>query len=126
MVMTGAAVVLAGVTRALQVRPKTNRLRRFGHNQVMVESLDDWTIYQLGCVFDESSPEQQSQALDHYRVGLRLFPARAQDKPPQPSRMDSLVNFVVLCCFVDLFRRVHGWYRPLLFLVFYGWIWICM
>lgn len=83
--LTGLAAVLSGVAYALNTRHQAGRLLGFGKKYVQVRSLDEWTLYQYGLLFERSSPEQQNEAIKHYRVGLRLFPTRPQDMAPKQS-----------------------------------------
>ena len=68
--LAGLAALLSGSAYALNARPRSGRLLGFGNKYVQVRSLDEWTLYQYGIVFEESSPEQQNEALTRYRVGL--------------------------------------------------------
>jgi hypothetical protein len=77
--LAGLAALVSGTAYALDVRPEPGRLALFGRAKVQVRSLDEWTLYQYSVPFEEASPDQQNEALSHYRVGLRLFPARPQD-----------------------------------------------
>ena len=80
--LAGLAAFLSGSAYAFNARPQSGRLLGFGSKYVQVRCLDEWTLYQYGLAFDESSPEQQNEALARYRVGLRLLPARPQDMAP--------------------------------------------
>jgi hypothetical protein len=124
--LTGVAAILAGAACALDVRPPTGRLHRFGKDNVQVRSLDDWTMYQYNLRFDEASPEQQSEALSHYRVGLRLFPARLQDRTQKRGSWQWLLSFVVFCSVVSLSEEVRGWHRLLLVAAYFAWLWVCL
>ncbi|WP_158942753.1 hypothetical protein [Granulicella sp. S190] len=124
--LAGVSTLLAGTAYALYERPRPRRLVLFGKDKVQVRSLDEWTLYQYGVTFEEGSTEQQNEALSHYKVGLRLFPARPQDRQPKQGVWQWLLSFVVFCSFVTLSEAVRGWYRLLLVAVFYAWLWACL
>jgi len=124
--LTGLAALLAGTAYALDVRPQPGRLALFGKDKVQVRSLEEWTLYQYNLRFEEASPDQQDEALSHYRVGLRLFPARPQDRQQKRGAWQWLLSFVVFCSFVTLSAAMRGWYRLLLVAAFYVWLWICL
>ncbi len=117
--LAGAAAVLSGVAYALNTRPQAGRLLGFGRKYVQIRSLDEWTVYQYGRSFENSSPEQQNEAIKHYRVGLRLFPARSQDMAPKQSSWHWLLSLLTFCAFVTLSESVHGWYRLLILIAMY-------
>ena len=123
--LAGLAAFFSGSAFALNARPQSGRLLGFGRKYVQVRSLDEWTLYQYGLSFDESSPEQQKEALTHYRVGLRLFPTRPQDMAPKQSSWQWLLALMTFCAFITLSEAVHGWYRLLILLAMYVWIWVC-
>ena len=125
-VLAGVAAVLSGAAYALNSRHQAGRLLGFGRKYVQVRSLDEWTLYQYGLSFEKCSPEQQDEALKHYRVGLRLFPARPQDMAPKQSSWQWLLALLTFCTFVTLSESVHGWYWLLILLAMYLWIWGCM
>ena len=108
------AACLSGSAYALNARPLSGRLLGFGSKYVQVRSLDEWTLYQYGLPFDKSSPEQQNKALAHYRVGLRLFPARPQDVAPKQSSWQWLLSVLTFCAVITTSQAVHGWYRFLI------------
>ena len=124
--LAGLAALLLGSAYALNARFQSGRLLGFGSKYVQVRSLDEWTSYQYGTAFEESSPEQQNEALTHYRVGLRLFPARPQDMAPKQSSWQWLLSLLTFCAFITLSEAVHGWYRFLLLFAYYAWIFGCM
>ncbi len=124
--LAGLAALFSGSAYALNARPQSGRLLGFGTKYVQVRSLDEWTEYQYGLSFEESSPEQQNEALAQYRVGLRLFPARPQDMPPKQSSWQWLLALLTLCAVLTLAEAVHGWYRFLILAAYYAWIWGCM
>ena len=124
--LVGIAAVLSGTAYALNSRHQAGRLLGFGWKYVQVRSLDEWTLYKYGLSFEEFSPEQQNEALKHYRVGLRLFPARPQDMAPKQSSWQRLLALLTFCAFVTLSECVHGWYRLLMLIAMYAWIWGCM
>ena len=125
MTLAGLAATLAATAYAFVVRPVPGILRGFGKGKVAVQSLDDWTEYQYGVPFEKSSAEQQSEALNHYRVGLRLFPARPQDAGKKAGFPQWVLMLVTFCSFVTLSEAMHGWKRLLLFLAMYGWLALC-
>ena len=124
--VAGVAALLSGFAYALNTRPESGRLLGFGSKFVQVRSLDEWTLYQYGLLFDESSPEQQSEALSHYQVGLRQFPTRPQDMAPKQSSWQWLLSLLTLCAVITLSEAVYGWYRFLILVAYYAWIWMCM
>lgn len=124
--LAGVAAVLSGAAFALNTRHQAGRLLGFGMKYVQVRSLDEWTLYQYELPYDKSSPEQQNEALKHYRVGLRLFPARPQDIAPKQSSWQWLLALLTVCAFVTLSESIHGWYRLLILLAMYLWLWGCM
>lgn len=126
MALAGLAAALAAAAYAAGMRPRPGRLPGFGRGKVLVRSLDDWTQYQYGVPFDGASAEQQSQALDNYKVGDRLFPARAQDAPRKTGPMQRLMLLVTFCSFITLSEVMRGWQRLWLFLAFYAWLALCM
>ena len=73
-VLASLAALLAAVAYVFNIRPQPGQLLRFGKDTVQVRSLDEWTLYQYNLLFEQGSPEQQHEALMHYRVGLHLFP----------------------------------------------------
>jgi hypothetical protein len=122
--LAGLAALVAGTASALDVRPQPGRLALFGKAKVQVRSLDEWTQYQYNLLFEEASPDQQNEALSHYRVGRRLFPARPQDSQQKQGGWQWLLSFVVFCSFMTLSAAMQGWYRLLLVGAFYAWLWI--
>jgi|GEM_PF-4877658 len=120
------AALLAGTAYELNMRTQPARLHLFGKDTVQVRSLDEWTRYQYDLSFDEASPDQQNEALKHYRVGLRLFPARPQDKQQKPGPWQWLLGFVIFSSFMTMSEATRGWYRLLLVVAFYAWLWISM
>ena len=124
--LAGLAALLSGSAYALNARPQSGQLLGFGNKYVQVRSLDEWTLYQYGISFEESSPEQQNEALTRYRVGLRLFPARPQDVAPKQSSWQWLLSLLTLCAVITLSEAEHGWYRFLILISYYAWIWGCM
>jgi hypothetical protein len=124
--LAGLAALLAGAAFALDIRTRPGRLALFGKDKVQVRNLDEWTLYQSNLRFEEASPDQQNEALNHYKVGLRLFPARSQDRRQKQGAWQWLLNFVVCCAFVTLSEAMRGWYRLLLVAAFYAWFWICL
>lgn len=98
----------------------------FGKDKVLIRSLDEWTIYQYNLPFEAASPAQQKEALNHYQVGSRLFPARPQDLPARQTALTWLLSLVCFCSFITLSEAVHGWYRAALFLAFYAWLFLCI
>ena len=124
--LAGMAAFLSGSAYALNARPQSGRLLGFGSKYVQVRSLDEWTLYQYGLPFDESSPEQQNEALARYRVGLRLFPARPQDVAPKQSSWQWSLSLLTFCAVITTSEAVHGWYRFLILVAYYAWIWGCM
>lgn len=124
--LAGLAAVLSGSAYALNSRHQAGRLLGFGKKYVQVRSLDEWTLYQYGLSFEKSSPEQQNEAIKHYRVGLRLFPARPQDMAPKQSSWQWLLAMLTFCAFVTLSESVHGWYKLSILVAMYVWIWGCM
>lgn len=121
-----SAALLSGSAYAFNARPQSGRLLGFGSKYVQVRSPDEWTLYQYGLLFDESSPEQQDEALTHYRVGLRLFPTRPQDMAQKQSSWQWLLSLLTLCAVITLSEAVHGWYHFLIFVALYAWMWGCM
>ncbi len=124
-VLSTIAAFLASGAYGFNVRPKLNRLPMFGKDKVLVRSLDEWTLYQYGLLFDQTSPEQQSDALNHYKVGTRLFPARPQDFAVKQSSLHWVLMLVSSCSFLTLSQAVHGGYRALIFTGFYVWLIVC-
>ena len=124
--LAGLAALLSGSAYALNARPRSGRLLGFGNKYVQVRSLYEWTLYQYGIAFEESSPEQQNEALTRYRVGLRLFPARPQDMTPKQSSWQWLLSLLTVCAFITLSQAVHGWYRFLLLGAYYARMLGCM
>ena len=122
--LAGLAALVAGTASALDVRPQPGRLALFGKAKVQVRSLDEWTQYQYNLLFEEASPDQQNEALSHYRVGLRLLPARPQDSQQKQGGWQWLLSFVVFCSFMTLSAAMQGWYRLLLVSAFSAWLWI--
>ncbi|RRA47583.1 hypothetical protein D1Y84_04015 [Acidipila sp. EB88] len=117
---------LSGSAYALNIRHQPGRLLGYGRKYVQVRSLDEWTVYQYGLPFEASSPAQQEEAFRHYRVGLRLFPARPQDMAPKQSSWQWLLALLMLSAFITLSEAVHGWYRFLLQIGYFAWLWGCM
>ena len=124
--LAGVAAFFSGSAYALNTRHQSGRLLGFGRKYVQVRSLDEWTLYQYGLSFEESSPEQQNNAITKYRVGLRLFPARPEDVAPKQSSWHWVLALFTFCAFVTLSENVHGWYRLLILVAMYVWIWGCM
>ncbi len=124
--VAGIAALLSGSAYALNARPQSGRLLGFGRKYVQVRSLDEWTFYHYGLLFDESAPEQQDEALKRYRVGLRLFPTRPQDIAQKQSSWQWLLSLLTLCAVITLSEAVQGWYRFLILGAYYAWIWGCM
>lgn len=124
--LAGLAALLSGSAYALNARPHSARLLGFGKKHVQVRGLDEWTLYQYGTAFEKSSPEQQNEALTHYRVGLRLFPARPQDMAPKQSSWQWLLSLLTFCALITLSEAVHVWYRFLLLVAYYAWMFGCM
>ena len=120
------AALLAGSSYALSIRHVPGRLPLFGKGRVLVRSLDDWTMYQYNVPFDKASAEQQSHALDHYKVGDRLFPARPQDRVPGRTFVQAAASLVTFCSIILLSEALRGWNRLYLFIAFYAYIWLCM
>ena len=125
-VLAAAAALFAGGSYAFDIRFVPGRLPLFGNNRVLVRSLDDWTMYQYNLPFDQANAEQQSHALDHYKVGDRLFPARPQNAGQKQTAWQAGASMVTFCSFVTLTQAMRGWHRLYLFLVFYAWIFLCM
>lgn len=121
-----ASAVLAGAAFALNVRPRPRQLLGFGRDKVQVRSLDEWCLYQYNVDFEIATAEQQREALDHYRVGLRLFPARPQDRTAKQGYKQRLLSILTLCSFSTTLETFHGWSVWLLVLGFYGWMWLCI
>jgi hypothetical protein len=124
--LAGFAAVLCGAAYAFNTRHQAGRLLGFGRKYVQVRSLDEWTLYQYGLLFEKCSPEQQNEAIKHYRVGLRLFPARPQDMAPKQSSWQWVLALLTLCAFVTVAESVQGWYRLLILVAMYTWMWGCM
>ena len=125
-VLAGLAALLAGIAYALDAVPEPGRLTMFGKDSVQVRSLDEWTQYKYSIPYEVASPEQQEEALSHYRVGLRLFPARPQDRAHKRGVWQWLLSVVVFSSFVLLSEATRGWYRVLLFLAYCAWFWLCV
>ena len=123
--LVGAAALLAMGGYAQSIRFVPGRLPLFGKGRVLVRGLDDWTMYQYNVPFDQASAEQQSHALDHYKVGDRLFPARPKDGDPKKTWLQAGASLVSLCSLITISEALHGWYRLYLFLLFYAWLWLC-
>ncbi len=124
--LSGMAALLAVTAYSLHIRPQPGRLVPFGKDTVQVRSLDEWTLYQYNRPFEEASPEQQNEALNRYKVGLRLFPARPQDRQQKAGAWQVLLSFVVFCSFVTLSAALRGWHRLLLMAALYVWLWTCL
>ena len=124
--LSGLATFLAASSYAFNVRPQPGRLLLFGKDKVQVRSLDEWTLYQYGLTFEGASPEQQNEALNPYQVGLRLFPARPQDRPVKQGSLQWLLSVLSYCAFLTLLEAVHGWERFLLLAALYGWMLMCL
>lgn len=92
----------------------------------MVRGLDDWTVYQYNLFFDQASPAQQSAALDHYKVGDRLFPARAKDRIPKRSFTQAATAFISMCSLILLSGALHGWQVLCLYVGFFALLMLCM
>ena len=122
--MLSALVLTAG--RARNAHRPSSRLRRWGKDHVMVESLDDWMIYQHNLTFEQASPAQQSEALDHYKVGLRLFPARSPQTPIRYNTLDFAMSVIVLFNLATLWEFIPGfWYRVLVYLAYVVTVILC-
>ena len=117
------AALLSGSAYAFNARAQSGRLLGFGSQYVQVRSLNEWTLYHYSLTFDESSSEQQDEALAKYRLGLRLFPARPQVKAPKQSSWQWLLSLLTLCAVITLSETVHSWYRFLILAAYYAWIW---
>lgn len=124
--LAGGAALCLLLAYALSARQPTSRLLGYGSKYVQVRSLDEWTLYQYGLPFDRSSPQQQSDALTHYRVGLRLFPVRPADKIFKRSRWQWLLVLLTFFSCVTLSQTTQGWYRFVTLVAVYAWLLGCM
>ncbi len=114
-VSLAAATLLAAVGYTADPRPRSSGLKPVGNGRVLIRSLDDWMMYQYNVPFDRATVEQQSHALDHYKVGDRVFPARTQDQPPPNSPWQTIASLELLFPFVVITRLVRGWHLFYLF-----------
>ena len=123
--LAGVACVLCSTVYALRIRHRTGRLLLFGKGRVLVRSLDDWTEYQYNVPFEQATAEQQSRALDHYKVGDRLFPARPVDEPPSQRRWQRFLSLIASIAFITVLETIHGPARIGVFLLYFVWLWLC-
>jgi hypothetical protein len=89
---------------------------------VMLGSLDDWSKYKYGNVFDEATEEQQKELLRTYRVGNYLVPfkgvsgfdARVLDERELAERNEALrktLKFLILALIIEATNQ-RLWTHP--------------